>query len=49
MLYLKYDAVNLGMKERLTDIENRFVVAKGKDMGKDWGFGFSRHKLLYIG
>ena len=46
MLYLKYDAVNSGMKERLTD---RFVVAKGEDMGKDWGFGISRHKQLYIG
>ena len=35
-------------RNRLTDIENRLVVAKGGG-GKDWEFGVSRCKLLYIG
>ena len=41
---------------RLTDIENRLVVAKGEAGqgrrgrgGKEWEFGISRGKLLYIG
>ena len=35
----------------LTDIENELVVAKGEGAweGKDWEFGISRGKLLYIG
>ena len=38
-------------KNRLTDIVNRLVVAKGERRwgGKDWEFGISRCKLLYIG
>ena len=38
-------------KNRLTDIEDRLVVAKGGlgRGGKDWEFGISRGKLLYIG
>ena len=36
--------------ERLTDTENRLVVAKGRGGGgKDWEFGVSRCKLLHIG
>ena len=33
-----------------TDIENRLLVAKGEEGwgGKDWEFGISRCKLLYI-
>ena len=36
---------------RLTDEENRLVVAKeeGGGGGRDWVFGVSRGKLLYIG
>ena len=38
-------------KNRLTDIENRLLVPKrdGGGGGKDWEFGTSRCKLLYIG
>ena len=38
-------------RNRLTDIENRLVVAKGEEGvgGKDWESGISRGKLLYIG
>ena len=38
-------------RNRLTDIENRLVVAKGElgGGGMDWEFGISRSKLLYIG
>ena len=36
-------------RKRLTDIENRLVVAKwGGGKGKDWEFGVSRWKLLCI-
>lgn len=39
--------MNISMKQ--TDIENRFVTAKGGGGGaKDWEFGISRCKLLYI-
>ena len=38
--------MNISMKQ--TDIENRFVTAKGGRGGKDWEFGISRCKLLYI-
>ena len=30
-------------------MENRLVVAKEEEEGKDWEFGISRCKLLYIG
>ena len=38
-------------RNRLTDIENRLVVAKGEESGggKYWDLGISRCKLLYIG
>ena len=37
-------------KNKLTDIENRLVVAKGEGWGgKDWEFEISRCKLFYIG
>ena len=37
-------------RNRLTDIENRLVVAKGEGGGggMDWEFGVSRCTLLYI-
>ena len=38
--------MNLSMKHRLTDIENRLVVAKAE--GMDWEFWISSCKLLYI-
>ena len=36
-------------RNRLTDIENRLVVAKGEAGGRgmEWEFGISRCKLLY--
>jgi len=36
-------------RNRLTDIENRLMVAKGEGGrgGKEWEFGISRCKLLY--
>ena len=48
MWNLKYDTDKNG----LTDLEDRFVVIKdggGARGGKDWEFGISRGKLLYIG
>ena len=40
--------MNISTKQRLTDIENRLVVAKGEGEGwVDWEFGISRCKLLY--
>ena len=46
MWNLKYDTNELVYKrERLTDIENRLVVAKGELV---WEFGISRCKLSYI-
>ena len=40
----------LPSRNRLTDIENRLVVAKGEGCGRgmDWEFGVSRCKLLHI-
>ena len=37
-------------RNRLTEIENRLVVAKGETggSGMDWEFGGSRYKLLYL-
>ena len=44
--------INISMKQKQTqDIENRLVVAKREGEGggeKDWEFGISRGKLLYI-
>ena len=41
----------LQKRNKLTDIENRSVVAKGEEGEgrKDWAFGISRCKLLYLG
>ena len=43
--------VSMKKKNRLKDIENRLMVAKGEErkVGKGWEFGISRGKLLYIG
>ena len=37
-------------RNRLIDIENRFMVAKGEGgkSGMDWEFGVSRYKLLHL-
>ena len=37
-------------RNRLTDIENRLVVAKGErgGSGMDWEFGVSKGKLLHL-
>ena len=42
--------INLQNSNRLTDIENRLVVAKGEGRrgGMEWEFGVHRCKLLYI-
>ena len=43
--------INLSMKRnRIMDIENRLVVAKGEEVGGgiEWEVGASRCKLLYI-
>ena len=54
MLYVEtkiwHKLTYLWNRNRLTDIENRFVVAKGKSgtRGMDWEFGVSRCKLLHI-
>ena len=50
---LKYDInEHIYKTDRLTDIENRLVVAKVGSRykgGKYWEFGISRCNLLYIG
>ena len=40
--------INLCAKQKQTHIENRLVVAKGKEGGRemDWEFGVSRCKLF---
>ena len=52
MLTLFIAITRLGKKKkgfRLTDMENRLMVAKGVGRaGKDWEFRISRGKLLYI-
>ena len=36
-------------QNRLRDIENRLVVAKGEGVGgMDWEFGVSRYRLLHL-
>ena len=43
--------MNLSTKQnRLTDIENRLVVAKGEEgkVGMDWAFGVSRCQLVHL-
>ena len=52
-LYVEYKIWHkwtyLWNRNKLTDIENRFVVTKGGlGGGKDWEFGIDRCKLLYI-
>ena len=48
MWNLRYDRRSyLQNRNRLTDIENRLVVAKGGG-GMEWEFGVSRCKLVYI-
>ena len=48
MWNLRYDRRSyLQNRNRLTDIENRLVVAKGGG-GMEWEFGISRCKLVYI-
>ena len=39
----------LQSRNRLTDTEDKLVIAKGERGGKDWEFGISRCKLLCIG
>ena len=46
---LKYKTIECIYEiEKDTDIEKRLVVAKGEG-GRDWDFGISGCKLLYIG
>ena len=47
---LKYDYMNLSTNQKQTHRKSRLVVAKGvgPGRGKDWEFGISRCKLLYI-
>ena len=42
--------MNLSTKDRLTDTENRLVVAKGwgGGSGMDWEFEVSSYKLLHL-
>ena len=42
--------MNVQTRNRFIDIDNRLVVAKGDGGkgGKDWEFGVSRCKLLYL-
>ena len=51
MWNLKYDINELTQnRNRLTDIENRFVVAKGEGggSGMDGEFGVSRREVFYL-
>ena len=42
--------IRLSIEQKQTEIENRFMVAKGEGRGKglDWEFGVSRCKPLHI-
>ena len=42
--------MNLSTKQKQTQKQDRFVIAKWEDSGegRDWEFGISRCKLLYI-
>ena len=42
--------MNLSTKQRLTDMENRTVVAKGEEGGSgvDWEFGVHRCNLFHL-
>ena len=46
----RHKCTYLQNRNRLVDIENRLVVAKGERGGRgmDWEFGISRYKLLCI-
>ena len=46
---IRYKWAYLQNRNRLSDVENRLVVAKGEGRvrGMDWEFGISRRKLLY--
>ena len=46
---MQHKGTYLQNRNRLTEIENRFVVAKGEGGGEgmDWEFGMSRCKLVY--
>ena len=46
---IRYKLTYLQNKNRLTDIENRLVVAKEGRGGKEWAFWISRGRQLYIG
>ena len=35
-------------RNRLTDIENKFMVTKGESGGGNWEFGINRYTRLYI-
>ena len=50
MWNLKYGTNEPIYRNRLTDIENRLVVAKGEEGGRgtDWEFGVGRCKLLHL-
>ena len=51
MWNLKYDTnEHIYETERIMDIENRLVVAKGEEVGRgmEWEVEVSRYKLLYI-
>ena len=45
---IRHKRAYLQNKNRLTDTENRLVIAKGEVMrgGKDWEIGISRRKLI---
>ena len=49
---LKNDINKLIYKNRLTELENRFMVTKGEKAGAgggiNWKFGINIHTLLYI-
>ena len=41
--------MNLFTKQRLTDVENKPIVTKGKRKGGiNWEFRFNRYTLLYM-
>ena len=48
-IYIYMIQMNLFMKQKQSDIENRLVVAKreGSVGGKEWEFGISRCKVLH--
>ena len=46
---IQHKSTYLWDENRLTDVENRLVSKEWHRGGKDWKFGITRERILYIG